>query len=141
MQTFLPHPNYSASAASIDTRRLQKQIVECQQLLNALLNPEAKGWRNHPAAIMWRGHEASLADYAEACYAEWKKRGYGPNHKSILKIRELIAQHNLQDRQKPTWLGREDFHASHRGNLLRKDFEYYSAQGWTEDPNLEYIWP
>jgi hypothetical protein len=140
MQTFLPHLNYAQSAASFDTRRLQKQIVECQQLLNALLNPEAKGWRNHPAAIMWRGCEKSLADYAEACYEEWKNRGYGPNHKSILKIRELVAQHNLKD-QIPSWIGREDFHAAHRGNLLRKDFEYYSAQGWTESTELEYIWP
>ena len=68
MQTFLPHPSYAKSAAAIDTRRLQKQIVECQQLLNALLNPEAKGWRNHPSAMMWRGCKKSLADYAEACY-------------------------------------------------------------------------
>jgi hypothetical protein len=140
MQTFLPHPDYVQSAKALDSRRLQKQIVECQQLLNALTNPNAKGWRNHPAALMWRGHEKALIAYAEACWMEWKNRGYGPEHMSILKIREL-AQSLEGSNEPPAWLGREDFHASHRGNLLRKDFEYYSRQGWTESPDMEYVWP
>lgn len=41
----------------------------------------------------------------------------------------------------PTWLGDPAFHASHRSNLLRKDFLHYAQFGWTEPPNLEYVWP
>jgi hypothetical protein len=37
-------------------------------------------------------------------------------------------------------LGTEEFHSSHRANLLRKDSEYYSKHGWTEDPNDPYVW-
>jgi hypothetical protein len=140
VQTFLPYPDYVQSAKALDTRRLQKQIVECQQILNALINPNAKGWRKHPAALMWRGHEKALAAYAEACWNEWKNRGYGPDHKSILKIRELVQTLNSTDAP-PAWLGRADVHASHRGNLLRKDFEHYSKQGWTESPDMDYVWP
>ena len=40
----------------------------------------------------------------------------------------------------PYWLGNEEFHSSHRANLLRKDSEYYSKHGWTEDPNDPYVW-
>jgi hypothetical protein len=41
----------------------------------------------------------------------------------------------------PHWLGREDFHASHRSNLIRKDPIWYGQFGWTEPNNIEYIWP
>jgi hypothetical protein len=41
----------------------------------------------------------------------------------------------------PPWLGNESFHASHRSNLLRKDFDYYSQFKWTEPTTLPYIWP
>lgn len=39
------------------------------------------------------------------------------------------------------WLGDPAFHASHRSNLLRKNAEHYGAFGWTESPDLEYVWP
>lgn len=32
-------------------------------------------------------------------------------------------------------------HASHRSNLLRKEPEYYTQFGWTEPPDLPYVWP
>jgi len=140
MQTFLPYPDFKKSAQSLDYRRLQNQIVECHQLLKALTSPEPRGWRNHPAALMWKGHEKALAQYAEACWDEWKNRGYGPDHKSIVKIRE-IAQALRSTDESPRWIGDEEFHASHRGNLLRKDLAYYSQYNWTESPDLEYIWP
>jgi hypothetical protein len=37
-------------------------------------------------------------------------------------------------------LGNEEFHRSHRANLLRKDLPYYSKFGWIEDPNDPYMW-
>ena len=40
----------------------------------------------------------------------------------------------------PYWLGKESFHSSHRANLLRKDYEYYSKFGWKENPELPYVW-
>ena len=41
----------------------------------------------------------------------------------------------------PPWLGTESLHASHRSNLLRKDPDWYGRFGWTEPPDLPYIWP
>ena len=37
-------------------------------------------------------------------------------------------------------MGYEPHHASHRANLLRKDYEYYSNHGWTENPADPYVW-
>jgi hypothetical protein len=137
MQTFLPYPSFEKSAKALDNKRLQKQIVECQQLLNALTNSEAKGWKNHPAALMWKGHEGALAEYMLVCWTEWKNRGFGPDHKSVdwLKSREFASTPS------PSWIGRDDFHAAHRSNLLRKNPDHYAQFGWTESPDLEYVWP
>lgn len=41
----------------------------------------------------------------------------------------------------PPWLGDEALHASHRSNLIRKDPEWYGRFGWTEPPDLPYVWP
>ena len=63
----------------------------------------------------------------------WEERGYknnmGKEKVCILRIKF------------PWWLGDEEFHASHRANLLRKDYEYYSKFGWTEDTETAYFWP
>ena len=29
---------------------------------------------------------------------------------------------------------------SHRSNLLRKDFEYYTKNGWLDNPDDPYVW-
>lgn len=41
----------------------------------------------------------------------------------------------------PSWLGDEEFHRSHRSNLLRKNEQHYQ-QFWPDERNdLEYVWP
>ena len=51
MQTFLPYPDFAASAAALDQARLGKQRVETLQALRALVIPDY-GWRQHPAIRM-----------------------------------------------------------------------------------------
>lgn len=60
MQTFLPYPSFTLSAICLDNKRLNKQILECDQILNALAPGSTSGWRNHPAVKMWRGYEPAL---------------------------------------------------------------------------------
>jgi hypothetical protein len=48
VQTFLPYPDFAASAAVLDTKRLGKQRVETVQVLRGLTLP-TYGWRHHPA--------------------------------------------------------------------------------------------
>lgn len=130
IQTFLPYPDFHASARVLDPKRLGKQRVEARQILSALTG-ETSGWRNHPATKMWRGYEAALAKYSDVCIKEWRRRGYR-NTMLLLKPRVYVL---------PPWFGDPAFHASHRSNLLRKDALYYSLNGWTEGTDLEYVWP
>lgn len=132
MQTFLPYPDFAASAKVLDYRRLGKQRVEAYQLLRAI-NGETKGWRNHPAAVMWTGYEPALHMYAREMCKEWIGRGYADTMLNRFEIHEEFEM--------PPWVGNEALHASHRSNLLRKAPEYYSQFGWTEPDDLEYIWP
>ena len=75
MQTFLPYPSFAESARVLDRARLGKQRVETYQILRANAGL-TRGWVHHPAAVMWRGHSAALAEYGAAMCREWIERGY-----------------------------------------------------------------
>lgn len=136
MQTFLPYSDYDQSAKVLDRQRLGKQRVETLQLLKALAG-QTKGWRTHPAALMWRGYERQLALYGLSMCAEWIARGYQDT--CAEKITALAGL--FTGSGKPDWLGERVFHASHRSNLLRKDHNYYSQFNWSEPDDLPYVWP
>ena len=132
MQTFLPYSSFRKSFKILDYRRLGKQRVEAHQILNVLLErTDTKGWRNHPITKMWNGYEPLLQLYFNNCVNEWVNRGYN-NNMELENITEMIVD--------PDWLGNERFHSSHRANLLRKDYEYYSQFGWKENSSNPYAW-
>ncbi len=136
MQTFLPYKSFTESAGCLDYKRLGKQRVETKQLLNVLLGlSTGKGWKNHPAAKMWKGYEVALAEYGFIMSTEWAKRGFVDNLASWF---DALRHGNVVC---PPWLGMEAFHKSHQSNLLRKDYEYYSKFNWEVSDDLEYIWP
>lgn len=140
MQTFLPYPNFTASARILDYRRLGKQRVEAMQLLSAI--DGHGGWQNHPAAVMWRGHRLALMLYHDVCIREWVRRGFhNTMHTLLFRTPEDEVPPHILTIPMPPWLGREDVHSSHRANLLRKDPTHYGALGWTEDPQEGYVWP
>jgi hypothetical protein len=132
MQTFLPYPDFQKSLEVLDYRRLGKQRVEAKQILNVLLDrTQTKGWRNHPITKMWSGYESALQLYHNMCIEEWIRQGYN-NNMPLEKITQKIVY--------PPWFGNEKFHSSHRGNLLRKDYNYYSQFNWSENSELPYVW-
>jgi hypothetical protein len=133
MQTFLPYADLQESVRVLDYRRLGKQRVETFQVLNILLDrTPTKGWRNHPVTRMWSGYESALQVYQNYTIQEWINRGY----KNNMQFEEIL----IPSPQMPSWFGDEEFHRSHRSNLLRKDYEYYS-QFFDEPTDLEYSWP
>jgi hypothetical protein len=137
MQTFLPYQEFDKSAQVLDYKRLGKQRLEAMQLVNSILkleqNPDIKvGWHNHPARKMWIGYLDSLKYYCNIMIDEWQKRGYNNN----------MTKYTIPDSfSLPPWLGDDKIHSSHRANLLRKDFNFYSKFGWTESPETPYYWP
>ena len=152
MQTFLPDPNYVRSAKCLDDKRLGKQRLETKQILLALgleigpHKPGKKGWQNHPAVRMWRGFELSLIVYGNCVCNEWRRRGFKDTLGDEF-IEAYLAAVQPNDAgvfvlaTRPSWSGCEEFHASHRSNLLRKDKEFYCKFGWEEPDDLPYIWP
>lgn len=135
--TFLPFPDFQKSLESLDDRRLGKQRVEAKQMYDALTNPNAKGWRNHPAALMWKGYEDLLALYYNISIEVWLSRGKNNTMPYLEMDLEKI-------KETPTWLGWPAFHQSHMAALLRKDPEYYGDKfellvGPYKD--YGYIWP
>lgn len=137
MQTFLPYPSFTRSLECLDYRRLCKQRLEAMQLINSTLKLErgehVKGWANHPARTMWNGYLDALKLYHNLAIREWVRRGYKNTMKTFDNLPTYIKF--------PHWIGNENFHASHRSNLLRKDPIWYGQFGWTEPSTLEYIWP
>ncbi len=149
MQTFLPHPDFEASARTLDQRRLGKQRVEALQLLNALTVP-GHGWRNHPAALMWRGYEEALVRYGIDMCDVWCELGFQDTcagkladaAQERLGLRRVRTQPELEAAgELPPWLGNEDLHRSHRASLLRKDPEHYEPRFDDHPDDADYVWP
>lgn len=137
MQTFLPYPDFAASAQVLDRQRLGKQRVEVLQLLKAL-SGESTGWSNHPAAKMWAGYENALVAYGVLVCDEWIRRGYKDTCRAKIQAYANSARRFVL----PPWLGDATFHRAHRSNLLRKDTAFYGPlfeAGLTDD--LPYLWP
>jgi hypothetical protein len=168
MQTFLPYADFDKTSKCLDYRRLGKQRIETWQIYNILKQIKCKkgysehdyaiwnenikdftcincgrrkklAWENHPIVKMWEGYEHALLWYGFIICYEWRKRGY--KGQMLEKFMTILINNDLAySPELPEWLGNKDFHASHRSNLLRKDKNYYSKFGWTEPPNLPYIW-
>lgn len=132
MQTFLPYPSFEESARCLDNKRLGKQRVESLTILKTLRG-EISGWKYHPAVKMWRGYEEALKEYGRIICIRWVVRGFNDSLFSNFEWTKGIIY--------PPWLGDERLHSSHRSNLLRKDFKWYSQFGWKEDATLVYWWP
>jgi hypothetical protein len=149
VQTFLPYPDFAASARALDQRRLGKQRVEAIQVLRGLTWP-GYGWRNHPAVRMWAGYEEALVRYGLDVCAVWCAPGRADTCAATLTtdlatacgVTRIRNQDELARADElPPWLGRADLHRSHRSSLLRKDPEHYRPIFGDVPPDLEYVWP
>jgi hypothetical protein len=130
MQTFLPYKDFTMCAQALDSKRLNKQILECYQILNVLSNDDPRaGWRNHPAVKMWRGSEKILWGYAMAMLFEASSRGIKTeNNEKNLRT----AWRNNADNwggNEPAWykddLAMQRLTTTHKANLYKKDPQYY----------------
>jgi hypothetical protein len=147
MQTFLPFYDFEHCAMVLDDRRLGKQRIEAKQIIQVLDNPDAKGWRNHPAVRMWDGYIMSLCYYGMAMCTEWARRGFNDNTRDWFEARCISEFANNEargvqhDSRKPPWMADARLYVSHASNLIRKDPHYYELI-WPQIPNgVPYLWP
>ena len=137
MQTFLPYESFEETAKVLDNKRLGKQRVETLQIATILAGKsQSKAWSNHPAVNQWRGYLGHLILYGLIMCEEWIKRGYKDTCTKKIGDLYIVGQDT-----KPFWLGNDEYHASHRSNLLKKDFKFYSKYNWQEPNDLPYVWP
>lgn len=147
MQTFLPYPDFRASAEVLDDKRLGKQRVETIQVIRGLTVPDY-GWRHHPAVRMWRGWLEGLGRYGLEICRTWIERGFADTCADTIRVDLAAAgvgvvrsqQELAEAGELPDWLGMEDFHRRHRSKLLAKDPEFYRSR-FDEPPDLDYRWP
>jgi Pyrimidine dimer DNA glycosylase len=148
MQTFLPYPNFAASAAALDDRRLGKQRVEALQVLRALTRP-GYGWQHHPVVRMWAGFPDGVAAYGLAVCTAWTGRAHSDTCAATIaadlaaagrpppRTQAELAEHD----ELPSWIGDERVHRSHRSALVRKDPRFYGPLFPDADPGEGYFWP
>lgn len=142
MQTYLPFTDFTWSARCLDTETLDQQRVDTYQIMRALLG--GQGDVNHPAALMWQGHERALLAYQQAFCHEWTTVR-GNEDATWDKTRAVFLEHIPNPMAKPlippSWLGNVDFHISHQSNLLRKDETHYRP--WFPGIRNDhiYVWP
>lgn len=142
MNTFLPYPDFRASARSLDTQRLNKQILEILQILRALRGV-SQGYRYHPATLMWQHHERALASYGITLCNELRERRK-TLHSSLNEIISLGSDTTDSPIGLPWWYGNEDFHHSHKLILQWKNPLHYSPIFHLSSPPTQrplYLWP
>jgi len=131
MNTFIPFTTFTDCARSLDSKRLNKQVSECGQILRAVLGYPVAAWSRHPCIRMWVGYDDALASYTMYCEAERQRRGMNP-HLEADFVYELYDAPLQSQVELPHWWGRHDVHESHRVNLLLKRLGL---------PHGDYVWP
>lgn len=147
MQTFVPFTDHSKSALVLDSKRLNKQLLEGRQIYSILSSGRRTGgWVNHPAVKMWRTYDNALFEYLEAMKDECVARGIQVqnNWSAILDMHDK-NWHRGSHVVMPPWWGDDRVHDSHRFNLYRKDPEFYGAFEHEQNKvccdKCNYFWP
>jgi hypothetical protein len=147
MQTFVPYESFQQSAAVLDNKRLNKQLLEGRQIYGILSSSRRTGaWVNHPAVKMWRNYDNGLYAYLIAIYEECVARGIkaDKNWSVIEKLHDGNWNRGCNTVM-PAWWGDNRVHESHRNNLYVKDHDHYSeffnAKRTTCCDRCNYFWP
>ena len=103
------------TARALDARRLNKQIIECSQIMNAIVR-RGQTWRSHPCVAQYRKHLDWLISY-RACLRRFKEGN------------EVLAETS----SKVAELMRPDFHTP-------EYFDQMKRRLYTKDPNHYAQW-
>lgn len=113
MQIFLPYASPLATAECLDRRRLNKQVIECRQIMRAI-SGETKAWRNHPICRMYSGSLDFVSAYTQTL--EYYRDG---------DMRRAIAMNRLALHRLPKFVTDEYCNVMKR-RLYTKDNNHYS---------------
>ena len=134
VNTFVIADTPEECAKMLDYKRLGKQRVEAKQIIDTLEHyDEKKGWKNHPALLMWKDNINALKYYYNCMVDEWIFRGY----KNEMKKYDIKG-----DVVYPWWFHNKYVQLSHKCSLYRKNTKYYrNLTIDNEFLKVGYIWP
>lgn len=112
MQIFVPYKEPLEVAKCLDRRRLNKQIIETRQIINAITGVSA-AWFNHPVVHMYRNHLDFLSNYERCLYAYFS----GSNETALMFSNEAV-------RCLPEFIN-DDLCNQHKRRLYTKDNVHY----------------
>lgn len=124
MQVFIVGSPFE-TAKALDKRRLNKQIIECGQILDAI-SGETKAWINHPCIKMYSNHVKWLEWYT--CCLAYYKDGY----KCIAKECSDFA-----DKLRPEFHTNDYFNQMKR-RLFTKNNQHYNQ--WSKLGESDINW-
>lgn len=113
MQVFTPYPEPVKTADCLDSRRLNKQIIECRQIL-AAIEGESEAWKNHPIVKQYKNYIPYLHAYI-MCLIAFKDN----------RLEDAIAHSDCAMLYKPEFLTTE-FCDQHKRRLYTKDKLFYA---------------
>jgi hypothetical protein len=113
------------TAQALDKRRLNKQIIECRQILDALYNYKI-GWKNHPCTLSYKNDRDWLWSYC-LCLEQYREGEYN----------QALYWNNLAEKVRPVFHTQEYFDQMKR-RLYTKSPEYYAQ--WSELGTSEVNW-
>lgn len=102
------------TAKCLDRRRLNKQIIEAQQIINAI-EGKSEAWRKHPVTIMYENSLGFLRAY-KSCLKAYKEN----------RIQCANWFSDFCERTKPEFLENADWYLENMKNrLFTKNKEWY----------------
>lgn len=140
MQVFVPYQEPFEVATFLDSRRLNKQIIECRQIL-AAIRGESNAWKNHPCVKMYRDHVVWLEYYMFCleCAKEGRIMAASGEFDELNELGKLSLEWSKKaDAIRPSFLTDEFCH-QHRNRLYTKDPEYYNFPDAEESHENWYV--
>jgi hypothetical protein len=123
MQVFIIGSPFE-TAKILDKRRLNKQIIEVNQILNAIKG--SKAWHNHPCTIQYKGHVDWLENYL-SCLIYYKNG---------LELHAEVES-DLADVCRPSFHTEEYFNQMKR-RLYTKNKIHYSQYSYLGESNQNW---
>ena len=134
--TFVISNNPIDTFKILDVKRLGKQRLEAQMIIQILEGKKTNGYINHPMTKMWDGYVGGLKHYFNLCIDEWVRRGY--KNKMEKYTDDTSGASALWSGKPdlggsisevlPWWFFNSQIHETMKASLIRKDEDYYSSK-------------
>jgi hypothetical protein len=128
------------TAKVLDPKRLNKQIVECRQIINAIKGNN-KGWKNHPAVIQYQEYEDWLFGYL-MCLENYYWAVYKKDVPELTRpdlMEHAIKWSKLASELCPSF-HTEEFFTQMKRRLYTKDNNHYKQWSALSESQENWYW-